>query len=388
VKPASNGPASGPQLTSVTHCTQWVVAVLQTPSAHVLAEQSTTLPQLSTTLPEHWTPQAVAMGSDVQHVVPAYPASTGLHDVLQQSPQSSAVLTLSPSGTQATHCPVVSLQVPVVHRLAVQVTGLPQLSITVPEHCVPHAAATLSDVQHVVPEEQDVLQQSPQSEALLTPSPSGTHAVVHFCVVSSHVPVLHRLAVHVTVSPQLSFTVPAHCVPQAAARGSAVQHVVPEEQEVVQQSPQSDVLLTRSPPGTHDLHFFVTSSHVVAPVQRLAVQSTVLPQLSFTVPAQRVPQAVATLSETQQVVPDEHEVLQQSAQSAAALTSSLSATHVSQRWSVSSHVVLPVHRLAVQVTVSPQLSTAVPAHCLPQAFATESGTHASFASMGASTVTS
>jgi hypothetical protein len=67
-----------------------------------------------------------------------------------------------------------------------------------------------------------------------------------------------------------------------------------------------------------------------------------------------------------------HSPPQQAEHSALVGTMSPVGTHAAQDMVVSSQVVAPVHSPAVHVTVVPQLSTAVPAQCAPQAAATDS----------------
>ena len=340
------------------------------------AEQAQLLPQLSVFVPLHWIPHREEQEAAGVQQTPAVPHSCGE-----------------------------------MHGLPAQLTVPPQPSEAVPAHWSPQAAATVLRVQQVVPKEHDVLQQPEQAAELLTTSPSGTHAAVQCFAVTSHVPVVQTLAVQVTVLPQLSVTVPAHWVPQAAATVSEVQHVVPVEQEVAQHPPQCAVLSVLSPPGTQATHALAVVSQT-APVQFafevhcthtpvvvlqppthvFFVQSSVLPQLSMTVPVHFVPQATARDSETHpHVVPELHVPVQHWLHSVVALTLSPLGMHdVEQNRVVSSHVPL-VQTLAVQVSVFPQLSVTVPAHCVLQAAAIDSETHpsatSSITSAGGASVT-
>jgi len=101
-------------------------------------------------------------------------------------------------------------------------------------------------------------------------------------------------------------------------------------------------------------------------VHGFVAQLSIPPQPSDTMPAQRVPQAAAIVFLVQQVVDEEHEVLQQLLQFVVAFTVSPSGTHVTQFIVVSSHAP-PEQALAEQSTVPPHPSEIVPAHCVPHA---------------------
>jgi hypothetical protein len=102
-----------------------------------------------------------------------------------------------------------------------------------------------------------------------------------------------------------------------------------------------------------------------------------------------VPQSATVFLVQQVVVADnEQPELQQPLQFAAASTVSPLGTHKMQFFVVSSQVVPVPHELVEQSTVPAQPFDAVPVHCVPQATATDLGTHASPVSICTSVGTS